>query len=158
MSEGVVSEGVKSAVQAFMHLVAVVETMSGELWQAHQLTLTQARCLGLLQGGPVAAGVLAHKLGLSAASLTRVVERLEARGLVERQVDRQDRRRVTVTLSDGGREIVGGLRLWMTSPIVGVIAAMSEEKRALLTDMLEELAQEMRRAAGTMAGHAGREA
>ncbi len=143
MPEPAVSESVKDAVRAFMRLAAVVETISGELWQSHQLTLTQARCLRLLQDRPLVAGALAQKLGLSAASLTRVLERLEARALLERTVDQQDRRRITVSLTGLGRETLGGIQFWMASPVVDAIAGMSEARRSQFTAVLEELLRDV---------------
>lgn len=137
MVEPEVTEDVKEAVAAFLRVAALVETISGELWQSHQLTLTQARLLRFIQQGPKPAGHLATRLGLSAASLTRVLERLEERQLLERQVDRADRRRVTVSITQRGRETVGGLQYWMGSPITAAIQKMTEEERTAFTTMLD---------------------
>jgi DNA-binding MarR family transcriptional regulator len=137
MTDSVIADDVRGAIGAFLRIAALVETMSGELWQSHQLTLTQARLLRVIQERPVAAGRLASKLGLSAASLTRVLERLEERGLLERQVDQTDRRRVTVCITAGGRDTVGGLQFWMASPITAAIQKMGDEDRRQFTDMLD---------------------
>jgi DNA-binding MarR family transcriptional regulator len=137
MTESAVTDEVREAVAAFLRVATLVETISGELWQSHQLTLTQARLLRVIQQGAQPAGQLATRLGLSAASLTRVLERLEERALLERQVDRTDRRRVTVSITQQGRETVGGLQYWMGSPITAAIQKMTEEDRTQFTAMLD---------------------
>lgn len=144
MTRPAISDSVRDAVAAFLRLAAMVETMSADLWQSHQLTLTQARCLRVIQEKPMAAGHLANKLGLSAASLTRVLERLEERALLERQVDRKDRRRVTVTLTGLGRETVGGLQFWMASPVMAAIDRMTDEDRRQFTDVLDRFLSDVR--------------
>jgi long-chain acyl-CoA synthetase len=67
------------------------------------LTLPQYRVLILLCERKEAASVLAEKLAVSRPSVTGVVDGLVARGLVRRQHDPEDRRRVGVVLTRHGR-------------------------------------------------------
>jgi long-chain acyl-CoA synthetase len=67
------------------------------------LTLPQYRVLILLGEGKEAASALAEKLAVSRPSVTGVVDGLVARGLVERDHDRDDRRRVGHALTSEGR-------------------------------------------------------
>jgi len=66
------------------------------------------RMLGVLHhlsvGGPLTLGELATHLGLSKATATELVTRVEERGLVDRMRDERDRRRVYVWLTDLGRK------------------------------------------------------
>jgi DNA-binding MarR family transcriptional regulator len=55
---------------------------------------------GTSSGDPITVGELAHRLRLSPAAATALVDRLEAVGHVSRTRDPQDRRRVTVTMTD----------------------------------------------------------
>jgi DNA-binding MarR family transcriptional regulator len=50
----------------------------------------------LLQGGPMTAGELADRMGLTGSAITTMVDRLERHGLVRRDRDARDRRRVIV--------------------------------------------------------------
>jgi DNA-binding MarR family transcriptional regulator len=55
------------------------------------------QCVGLLhQAGGMTVGRLAQMAGLTASSITGVVDRLERAGMVRRESDPQDRRRVLV--------------------------------------------------------------
>ena len=56
-------------------------------------------------GHPITVGELAQRLGLSPAATTALVDRLEAAGHVGRTRDRNDRRRVTVTMHEPARQV-----------------------------------------------------
>lgn len=73
---------------------------------AVDLTLPQYRLLILLGEGNEAASALAEKLAVSRPSVTGVVDGLVARGLVQRDHDPGDRRRVGHSLTDEGRRLL----------------------------------------------------
>jgi long-chain acyl-CoA synthetase len=70
------------------------------------LTLAQYRVLGVLGDGCEAASRLADKLSVSRPTLTGVVDGLVARGLVRRDNDHSDRRRIDVGLTEAGRIVL----------------------------------------------------
>jgi len=56
---------------------------------------TDYKALGVVQRlGPLSAGELGRRTGLAAASVTNLIDRLEARGFLRRESDPADRRRV----------------------------------------------------------------
>jgi DNA-binding transcriptional ArsR family regulator len=63
------------------------------------LNATDLNCLNILSlGGAITAGQLAQHTGLTTASITGVVDRLEQAGYVRRERDTKDRRRVVIHL------------------------------------------------------------
>lgn len=60
----------------------------------------------LLHKGPLPVNVLGKKVLLTSGSMTAAVDRLERRGLVERQNDENDRRARIVYLTDRGRKAI----------------------------------------------------
>jgi DNA-binding MarR family transcriptional regulator len=63
------------------------------------LNATDLNCLNILSfSGNMTAGELARTTGLTTASITGVVDRLEAAGYVTRERDPADRRRVVITI------------------------------------------------------------
>jgi DNA-binding transcriptional ArsR family regulator len=63
---------------------------------------TDLNCLNIVAlGGPLTAGELARQTGLTTASITGVLDRLEDGGFVRRERDPKDRRRVIVNLNPG---------------------------------------------------------
>ena len=61
------------------------------------------RCLDWLVDGPKTAGTLSTATGLRPAATTALIDRLAARGLVERIPSEHDRRQVLVQMTDEGR-------------------------------------------------------
>ena len=71
-----------------------------------QVSLVHLNVLIMLEaGGPLSMSRLAEALDISVASATGVVDRMEARGLVERRRDTDDRRVILVHPAEGGRRL-----------------------------------------------------
>lgn len=70
------------------------------------LSASQYRLLALLGRGSSAASALADTLTVSRPSITAVVDGLVSRGLVERQPDADDRRRVHHVLTTAGQRVL----------------------------------------------------
>lgn len=76
---------------SYMHL------MSQAAAERIGINSTDLNCLNILSlGGELTAGQLAQATGLTTASITGVVDRLEQGGYVRRERDAQDRRRVVI--------------------------------------------------------------
>jgi DNA-binding MarR family transcriptional regulator len=66
------------------------------------INATDLNCLNIVAlTGPMTAGELARATGLTTASITGVLDRLEEGGFVQRERDPHDRRRVIVNLKAG---------------------------------------------------------
>lgn len=126
-------EAVRRAIRAFVDTIALAEPLVFELWRSHELTLVQVQCLHMLRSGRELAGELARRLNLSSASVTRILERLESRDLITRAMDLHDRRRIWVQLTETGRNMLGGLQWWFTSPIFKAIKSMDADELERLT-------------------------
>src|SRR5256885_9584707 len=74
--------------------------LSGAIADRLEVTPTELECLGTLAlGGPLSAGELAKRTGLTSGAVTRLIDRLESRGIARRRADPQDRRRVLVEIT-----------------------------------------------------------
>ncbi|RAG80792.1 MarR family transcriptional regulator [Streptacidiphilus pinicola] len=125
-------------------LVGVFHKEYEEAAAARSLTGAQAKVLGLLRRGPMPMRQIAQTLSCEPSNITGIVDRLEARGLVERQPDPDDRRikRVAVTESGGTatRELRASLN-FAREPL----AALSGEERLQLRDLLRRMLDQARR-------------
>jgi DNA-binding Lrp family transcriptional regulator len=66
------------------------------------INLTDLNCLNILSlTGPMTAGQLARATGLTTASVTGIIDRLEEAGFARRERDSADRRRVVIHLVPG---------------------------------------------------------
>ena len=138
---------VREALRAYLDAVALVEPIQARLWKQARLTLSQTRLLRRLRRGPRGLGELGE-LGHSPAALTRLIDRLEDRGLVSRQRDVQDRRRVMVRLEPAGQRLVGETRMLRDSGVHRAIEAMSADDRKRLLVSLQGLVDAVRATAG----------
>jgi DNA-binding MarR family transcriptional regulator len=64
------------------------------------LNRTDVRCLGIIENeGPMSAGRLAERSGLTTAAITSILDRVERAGYARRRRDENDRRQVIVELT-----------------------------------------------------------
>lgn len=137
-------EDERRALKAVVNLVRLSEPLIFELWRSHELTLAQVQCLRILSIGPEQAGDLAKKLSMSSTSLTRILERLESREMVQRTLDLHDRRRIWVQLTETGQKTVTSLTSWYQSPLFHAIQEMEDAERTQLIETLNHYTQKVR--------------
>ena len=86
-----------------------LRALEDELFSRYELTAQQYNALRLLRGAHpdrLATLDLAGRLISRAPDITRMIDRLEQRGLVERERVPQDRRTVRVGLTDAGQALL----------------------------------------------------
>lgn len=75
------------------------------------------------------AGELASHLGLSTGATTRLIDRLEHAGYVQRTRDTVDRRRVLVEHTDARPEQLDRILASVTKPVAAVLQGLTHEQR-----------------------------
>ncbi|HXD70923.1 MAG TPA: MarR family transcriptional regulator [Gaiellales bacterium] len=96
------------------------------------LSPTQVHLLRLLEPGtPVPMGRLAGGLGCDASNITGVVDRLEARGLVERRAAERDRRVKALVVTERGLDLRRRLLVRMAEPPEPIRRLSPADQRAL---------------------------
>lgn len=104
------------------------------------LSRTEIRFLGVVaEQGPQPVTVLGAVLHLSQPTASRTLGRLEAAGLVRRQVDRRDGRVARYELTRAGVEVRQRFQSHMDAQLDRALAAMPDDRRSQLADLLEEL-------------------
>jgi MarR family transcriptional regulator, organic hydroperoxide resistance regulator len=93
---------------AFKALMAAQRRLRGrETHRAGELSIAQYHLLfGLSETVELSSSQLAQVADLAPATVTQMLDGLEAMGLVERRRSERDRRVVTCSLTDGGRELI----------------------------------------------------
>jgi DNA-binding MarR family transcriptional regulator len=108
----------------------------------HGLTFAQYGLLFALEGGQVfSARDLGEKADLSPASVTQMLDGMEAAGLVERTRSAQDKRVVLTTLTRAGEEAIGEVRVKMESRWETVLADFSDADLTVAVAVLDRVAQ-----------------
>lgn len=110
------------------------------------INATDLNCLNLLSfSGQMTAGQLAKATGLSTASITGVIDRLEEAGFVRRERDAADRRRVVVRLvTERALRDVASVFLPMVRTWQRLAENYSDEDLRLIVDFSGQLEQALR--------------
>lgn len=111
--------------------------------QGAELPVTR-RGLEVLQhlaaSGPLTVGEQAEHLGLRRNSVSELLQRLEAKGLIARIRDERDERRVLVWLTESGRDVVARIGQVLAPDLIAqTMAALSPEERAIVVRGIELL-------------------
>jgi DNA-binding MarR family transcriptional regulator len=129
----------REVVRAVADLVTLIEPRLLGLWQEAGMTLSQRRVLGRLRDGPRSAGEIAAGLGISSPSLTRMLTKLEQRGLIVRALDTGDRRRILVELTSLGRRSLEDHRVFSGTSLVRAAKKLSAAEQRTLTESVGTL-------------------
>ena len=133
----------RAALDAYIKLMRAADSVTARLdplMRAADLTFGQFGALeALLHRGPLCQRDLGRKLLRSGGNITVVVGNLARRGLVRRHRGPQDRRFVTVTLTDKGRRLIGGIFPRHVRHVVRELGALSPPEQAELGRLCRQL-------------------
>lgn len=125
---------------------SVMQLLGAASAESIGINVTDLNCINILAlTGRMTAGDLARVSGLTTASITGVIDRLEEAGFVHRERDPSDRRRVVISLDParGLREIAP-----VFAPVVAAwrdaVAQYTDEQLGLLLDFQHQLEEIMR--------------
>jgi DNA-binding MarR family transcriptional regulator len=111
------------------------------------INATDLNCLNILSfSGSLTAGELAKATGLTTASITGVVDRLEAAGFVRRERDQADRRRVVVTIEiEKALREVASIFAPMVADWQQLAERYSDDELRLIVDFYDQMKQVIRK-------------
>ncbi len=113
--------------------------MLTRLAAANDLSLTQLRVLALLRGRRPRMAAVADELGLDRSTITGLVDRAVARGLVARVRDPEDGRIVYLTLTGSGSELADRLSVEMSDAVSTLSGLLGGAERADLLYLLRRM-------------------
>lgn len=121
--------------------------------QAEKLGLSATDSLAmsyLSETGPIPAGRLAELTDVTTGAVTGVVDRLEKAGLVSRQIDPEDRRRVLVVPAAGGNGREGAWRLFdpLAKQFRALVRGYGDEEIEVILDFVSRAADMLREESG----------
>ncbi len=110
--------------------------------QPSDLTQSQLRALVVLdRANEVTAGELAKSADLNPASVTAMLDQLEAKGIVERRRADRDRRVCMISLTDKGRAIVDEKRARWHALWEQRLGDLSEEQLSAALQVMQTMTQ-----------------
>mgnify|MGYP000882981664 CR=1 FL=1 len=111
-----------------------------------QLSVPEWRIIANLgRFGPLNAGDLAERSSLDKPKVTRALQKLEARGLVQRAVEERDRRQVRLSLTRRGRTLLGDIARLALDWERELLAGLAADDRAAFERIMTTLAERSKR-------------
>ena len=131
------------ALNAFIKLTRATDSVLAKVVQigTHpDLTVSQFGTLETLYHlGPLCQNAIGAKLLTSPGNLSLVLDNLEKRDLVKRQRDAEDRRRVVVSLTPTGHDLIVAILPAHVAAIADVMSALNPDEQQALGQLCRKL-------------------
>jgi MarR family 2-MHQ and catechol resistance regulon transcriptional repressor len=137
------SASIRRALNTYTKLMRAAESVTARtsrVMSAANLTVSQFGVLeALFHKGPLCQRDIAAKILKSTGNITLVIDNLEKQGLVLRERDSEDRRYVTVSLTDAGKTLIAQVFTEVEAAIVAEMASLSGDEQDLLGTLCKRL-------------------
>lgn len=141
--------GAETVADQLRRINRELRASSQEDWTSLSLTRAQLKILVLLrQDGATTVGHLASHLGVTLPSVTATVDRLVQQGLVSREDDPTDRRRVINRLTPTGTVLIDRLQEGRRTRLVRALQQLPPADLATVGQALDILEQAILRLSG----------
>ena len=125
-------------------ITRAIDLYSKKMVNQYGMTGSQALLMReLLEAEPLPVSVLSQRVSLSHATVTGILNRLHKKGLVTRERDDEDKRRIMVGLSVQGRELIGGVPSLLQEEFLTRFNSMEDWEQSLLLSSLQRVASLM---------------
>ncbi|WP_029041183.1 MarR family winged helix-turn-helix transcriptional regulator [Cucumibacter marinus] len=130
----------RAVLRAMRRILRVTESNSKALLRETGLSASQLVLLQILDdGGELTAGELATRMGITQATTTALIQKLENRGLITRRKGETDRRQVWLSLSDAGQQILARAPDAVHDKFQQRFAELEDWEQAMLIASLERI-------------------
>lgn len=131
-------------LSAVRRLIRATDLDSKQLARQTKLSTSQFLVLELLaEHAPQTVGSIAERVGLAQTTVTNMVDRLEARGLVLRRRSETDRRQVNVLLTDTGRALHDKAPAALQTIFLANFATLRDWEKTAILSALQRVADLM---------------
>ena len=134
------------ALNAFIKLTRAADSLMARLAQRGTLCDLTPSQFGVLESlyhlGPMCQGEVSAKILRSTGNMTLVLDNLEKRGLVRRERNLDDRRMVTISLTEAGREVISRILPRQIAAIIEEMSVLTSEEQATLGRVCRKLGKQ----------------
>ena len=135
-------EDLDRIVETIIYLVTESRRISKDEASRYGVTPTQLTVLKLLHEiGDLSLGALSKEIRAHNSTVTGIVDRMEAAGLVERARSEEDRRVWIIRLTAHGKKVAERARISPWETLRHALLALSPKDQELLTQLLKKVAQ-----------------
>lgn len=127
-------------LRSLRRIIHSVDLYSKQLAATNQITAPQLICLlHVVNNGPVSATTIGREVHLSPSTVVGILDRLEEKGLVERQRSREDRRIVRITATREGIELTKKAPSPLQQTLANTLSELPELEQATIALSLERI-------------------
>jgi len=131
-------------LKALRRIIRAVDIHSRKLNDHYNITAPQMICMyALVKSGPITQSKLAKQVSMGISTINGIIDRLEKKGLVIRQRDTQDRRKVFITVTDAGKEITKAAPALLQDRFAEALRNLPELEQAAIALSLERVVELM---------------
>lgn len=137
------TDRIDDSLVALRRILRATALYERDLALAARVTPAQLRVLQILHGRPgdsATPKALATQMGVAQATITAIIDKLEASGLVSRQRSEVDRRQTNVVITENGRKVVKDAPDALQQRFVRAFHQMQDWEQAQLLSSLERVA------------------
>ncbi len=115
-----------------------------EFARARHLRLSDLRCLSeFAQDREISIKHLIRRLGLSNSCISRIVDRLEDRHYLKREIDPLDRRSIIVRSTAKGERLIQQYREFLEAQILPIVANLGRQETRIAADVIGEICSQI---------------
>jgi DNA-binding MarR family transcriptional regulator len=127
-------------VEALRRIIRALHLRSRKLTAEYDVTGPQLHCLlTVAQEETLTVTSIARRVHLSSSTVIGILDRLESKGLVARERDKNDRRLVNVMATDRGRELVAKAPSPLQDTLLEGLKALPDMEQATIAFSLERI-------------------
>lgn len=97
----------------------------------------------LVAHGELTAGVIAREISLSQPTVTSIIDRLERKGLLKRERNQYDKRKVTISMTELGRGVVEKAPALLQDSFVNSFNKLEDWEQTLILSSLQRVSDMM---------------
>ncbi|MCL1917016.1 MAG: MarR family transcriptional regulator [Peptococcaceae bacterium] len=112
----------------------ISESMRGELFILQYITQHEDLVLP---------SAISHEMNISSARITAILNNMEDKGLVTREIDRSDRRRILIRLTQPGKDLADYHRQKVITHTIHMLSLLGEQDAREYVRLTKKLASEL---------------
>ena len=129
---------------ALRRIVHAVDLHSRRLQAMHNITAPQLVCLlAIKEHNLLTTGSVARHIHLSPSTVIGILDRLESKGLVQRERDKMDRRLVYVSLTESGKTLAANAPSPLQDRLEEALSKLPDDEQETIAKSLERVVELM---------------
>ena len=127
-------------LRALRRIIRSTDIYSRKLSSQHNVTAPQlVTLIAISEYGPITIAALSSEIHLSASTLVGIIDRLEDKGLVTRERDTKDRRRVFIQATEEGRRFAEDAPSPLQEKLARALDALPADEQRVIAESVEHL-------------------